>query len=53
LEGKLPPYGMWVVGYIVKVTPGTPGGTVITNQVAVTDGALGASASATTTIKSR
>jgi len=51
LEGKLPPYGMRVVGYIVKVAPGTPAGTVITNQVTVTDGALGANASATTTIK--
>lgn len=51
LEGKLMPYQTRMLGYIVKVNPGTPAGTVITNEARVKDDALGASASVTTKVK--
>jgi immune inhibitor A len=51
LEGKLLPYWKKVLSYSVEVARDTPADTVITNNVTVTDDALGASASATTTIK--
>jgi uncharacterized repeat protein (TIGR01451 family) len=50
-SGWLRPNATRVLTYIVKINNGVPSGTIITNEVTVTDNALGGSASATTTVK--
>jgi immune inhibitor A len=50
-KGMIAPYGTQYLIFAVKVNKGVPKGTVITNQAYLTDGALGASASAEATVK--
>jgi len=50
-KGTVAPYKTEYLVFWVKVNKPTPAGTVITNQAYLTDGALGDSASAETTIK--
>jgi hypothetical protein len=50
-KGMIAPYRTQYLTFTVKVNKGVPKGTVITNQAYLTDGALGASASAEATVK--
>ena len=49
--GTISPNQTKVLVFTVTVNAGTPSGTVITNEATLTDDALGATASATTTVK--
>ena len=51
VEGKVPAGGTHTIVITVRVNPGTLLGTVIGNTATLTDDALGATASATTTVK--